>query len=150
MNKKQIEIQSCSPNLIRPLRARILRPGQPMAASHYPGEESEESLHLCAMIGDEVVGCASWMPEPASFRSAQKPYRLRGMATDNNYQGQGIGKRLVEESLKILKAKGVDFVWCNAREVAFLFYEKMNFKYHGTLFELPLIGPHKIMYLELE
>ncbi len=120
-----------------------------MAASHYPGEESEESLHLCAMIDDEVVGCASWLPEAATFKEAQKTYRLRGMATDPNFRGQGIGKRLIEESLRILKGKGVDLVWCNAREVAFPFYEKMNFKYHGTLFELPQIGPHKIMYLEL-
>ena len=56
---------------------------------------------------------------------------------------------LLEEAEKRLKAKGVEFIWCNARVVALDFYLKMGYEIYGSVFELPEIGPHYRMYKRL-
>lgn len=134
---------------IYPLRSQILRPGQPLELSQYPGDDSPENFHLAAMEKDVIVGIASFYLEPFKEFSAKKPYRLRGMATAPEVRGQGHGRALVESGLEELRARGCDLLWFNARQVAFGFYEKMGFQYHGEMFELPLIGPHKVMYSRL-
>jgi len=48
--------------------------------------------------------------------------------------------------LEELKDRKVDLLWCDARKVALGFYEKMGFKILGDFYEIPIIGPHKLMY----
>jgi hypothetical protein len=51
-----------------------------------------------------------------------------------------------------LKGDGVDVVWCDAREVAWGFYELQGFKFGGQMngedleaYQVPNVGLHKIM-----
>ena len=67
------------------------------------------------------------------------------MATLPDYRDRGIGMRLLDSGLTRIKSEGIKFVWCNARQTAFAFYEKADFKYFGEMFEPPGIGPHKVM-----
>jgi GNAT superfamily N-acetyltransferase len=77
------------------------------------------------------------------------PYRLRGMATDPKYQNQGMGALLLQEGILHLKSIHCDLLWFNARLRAFAFYEKLGFHYHGKIFHMDKIGPHKVMYKHL-
>ena len=80
------------------------------------------------------------------FSLAKKPYRLRGMATDFIYHRQGLGQKIIHAALVELKIRNCDLLWFNARTSAELFYLKLGFTADNTVFELPLIGPHKVMY----
>ena len=43
-------------------------------------------------INDKIVGCATFYPEKLEGIDAKRAYRLRGMATDENYRKKGCGK----------------------------------------------------------
>ena len=78
--------------------------------------------------------------------SALNPYRLRGMATDHNFQRRGYATDLMQQSFKELKKMNCDMVWCNARLVAIDFYHSIGFKIVGEIFDIEGIGPHYYMY----
>ncbi|HJV08028.1 MAG TPA: hypothetical protein VJ653_00025, partial [Acidimicrobiales bacterium] len=49
---------------VRPLRHRVLRPGQAFEETVYPGDDA--GVHLGAFAGDELVGIASLYREDRS------------------------------------------------------------------------------------
>ena len=50
---------------------------------------------------------------------------------------------------KVLKKKGCDHVWLNARVIAKSFYTKLDYLEIGTVFEVPIIGAHQSFYKKL-
>lgn len=67
------------------------------------------------------------------------PYVKKGyiddLIVDENYRGQGLGKRLLDEALKIAKEKGVayvDFTSRPSRLAGNSLYEKLGFKRRDT------------------
>ena len=127
------------------LRHRVLRPHQ-TAYQGNPQDKNPSSFHVGFLQNEKIVGIASFHEEPFAELKASKPYRLRGMATDPLAQKQNIGKQVLEFSFQHLQSLNCDLLWCNAREKAFPFYEKMGFLYLGPLFDIEGIGPHKVMY----
>ena len=129
------------------LRQLILRPHQQIHQCVYPHDDTPETFHLGAYIKERQIGIASFLfdshpqlPEPDS------QYRIRGMATLSEFRNLGIGKAMLQEGISILKHKHAKRVWCNARESAFGFYEQKGFKTLGEMFDLPGIGPHKVLW----
>lgn len=142
-----------SAETVRPLRWQVLRPGRPITAAHFPEDEAPTTWHFAALLPpEEVVGIASFFADPFPDLPAQKPYRLRGMATHPDYQRQkGIGRHLIEKSLAFLRAQGTDLIWCYARLSAVPFYVKMGFLWWepaGTV-DIAEIGPHQVYYYPL-
>jgi len=45
--------------------------------------------------------------------------------------------------------RGKSVLWCDAREVAFGFYERLGFGFMNEMYELPDVGPHRTMALVL-
>lgn len=133
------------PQQTYPLRHKVLRPHQPIEACQYPGDEDEGTFHLAAFDQNQIVSIVSFYQEGHPEVSGANPYRFRGMATDPAYQGQGLGSELLKQALEEAKKRGADVVWCNAREVAFSFYEQLGLHCIGELFEIEGIGPHKVM-----
>lgn len=149
-----IKIQLVSAEQIYPLRHRILRPGQDFAKSVYADDSLPTTFHVAAFIDDVMVGVATFSVEShkdlAKMKAnAKAPYRLRGMATDTHLHKRGVGAAVLQFSFEELNRRGCDLLWCNARKIAFPFYEKLGFSYLGEMFELPDIGPHKVMYKSL-
>lgn len=130
------------------IRHEVLRPNQDISTCEYPGDMAEKSFHLGAFKEDELIGIASYYEENSPTFDEEHQYRLRGMATLPAYQGMNIGRQLVLAAEAILKERQVHFWWCNARQVAFGFYEKLGLLTYGELFEIEGIGPHKIMFKE--
>jgi len=68
------------------------------------------------------------------------------MAILENFQGFGFGKNILNYGESQLKNKGVNTVWCNAREIAVSFYKKCGYQITGVPFNIKDIGLHYIMY----
>ncbi len=133
---------------VMPLRAKILRPGRPTIESEFSQDFHPQAFHLGAFEGEILRGVATFCPESFEAFPNLKAYRLRGMAVDFNQQGKGIGKAILKfgESELLKKA---NLLWFNARENAFPFYLSLEYQFYGPMFEIPHIGPHKIMYKKL-
>lgn len=129
-----------------PLRQKVLKPFLHVDECVNPGDNDPTSFHLGLFHERKLVSICTFVTEPHQSFYAGNPHRLRGMATDQNYRGQGLGQILLQHGTNVLRQKRCDLLWCNARQRAFSFYEKMGFFYVGPSFELPQIGPHKVMY----
>ncbi len=133
-----------------PLRHSVLRPHQPIAACHYPGDDDDEvNFHIGAFHNEKIISVASYFLEKHPDLEGTPQYRLRGMATDPNFRGQGAGSQLLKKGNEILLEKGVPVWWCNARISAAGYYEKAGLSQLGEIFEIKPIGMHKVMYLDL-
>lgn len=60
--------------------------------------------------------------------------RLRKFATLPALQGRGIGTELLSHVLKALKEKAVTYLWCDARESAIGFYQRLGLQQEGARF----------------
>lgn len=129
-----------------PLRQKILKPFATLVQCQYPEDDFETTFHFALRQNNEIKGIATFIQQGHPEFSADLPYRLRGMAIDKELQGQGLGKKLLAHGVDFLVARHCDLIWFNARETAFPFYQSLGFILHGPLFELPGIGPHKVMY----
>lgn len=135
-------VERVDPEVVRPLRQRVLRPHQTVAEQVFAGDADPRAAHFAAYADDgEVIGIASITPEggPGAFR-------VRGMATDpERGRGTGAGGALLMACVEHARAEGAARVWCNARTPARGFYERYGFVAEGEEFTLPDIGPHVLM-----
>lgn len=128
------------------LRQKVLKPFLHIDDCVNPGDDAPTTFHLGLFYECKLVTICTFLSEPHAEFNAGNPFRLRGMATDQNYARQGFGQILLQHGVVLLRQQYCDLIWCNARERAFPFYEKMGFRFHGPLFEMDRIGPHKVMY----
>jgi len=128
-----------------PLRLQVLRPGGVEEDVHFANDRLAGAFHLGIQIGEHRISVASFYPEAHPELMGWKQYRLRGMATHPDFEGQGAGTKLLKFAIEHLQAQHADLLWCNAREKAVSFYERLGFKVHGERFEIPGIGGHFVM-----
>lgn len=127
---------------IRPLRHKVLRPGQAYLETRYPGDDA--GLHFGAFDGDRLVGIASLYEEDRVDGPAGG-WRLRGMATDPDVRGAGFGAALLTGCLETVAEAGGTEVWCNARMSAVGFYRRAGFEVVSEEFDVAGIGAHVVM-----
>lgn len=128
------------------LRARVLRQGRPVQIT---GDDAPSAIHLAALLDDRVVGVVRFQPQTCPWRDAEYAWQLRGMATDPEVRGIGAGRALVAEGLVQISRAGADLVWCDAREAAVGFYEKIGFTVVSDPYDMPPVGLHLGMVLDL-
>ncbi len=143
-SKYDIRIISTQETL--PLRKKVLKPFLTEEECVNPGDDLTSTYHLGLFYENKLASISTFIQESHPDFPAQFSYRLRGMATDQAFQGKGLGGILLQHGQEFLQGKGCDFLWFNARIKAFSFYEKLGFSYYGPLFEMKDIGPHKVMY----
>ena len=145
----QVEIKKVVAEDVRPLRHSELRKGQDFSTTSYIEDYEAGTFHMACIVDEKIVTCASYYPEKSIKIKSNRAYRLRGMATDSQFQRKGYASDLMEESFKELKKRDCDMVWCNARLVAVDFYQSVGFKITGDLFDIAGIGPHYYMHKEI-
>jgi predicted GNAT family N-acyltransferase len=145
----QVEINKVGAEKIRPLRHSELRKGQDFSTTSYLKDYEEGTFHMACIADDQIVTCATFYAQTSMKVKSNNAYRLRGMATDSQFQRKGYARNLMLASFKELKKRDCDMVWCNARLVAVNFYESLGFKITGDLFNIEAIGPHYYMYKEI-
>lgn len=145
-----VEVKKVNVDAIRDLRFKVLWP-------HLNGPDEcqidpdtiETTFHMAAVLEGKVVGTSTFIIDINEKFEEKNQYRLRAMATDPEVRGYGVGAKIVEKAEEELKQMGVKLLWCDARLIATGFYEKQNFKIKGQVYQVPKIGPHKLMYKEL-
>lgn len=139
-----IVVKQVSPAEVYPLRHKVLRPNQSLAACVWAQDTDPDTAHFAAVLNAQIVGIASIAICPREGDSPNT-WRLRGMATEPELQGQGIGARVLAKCLEHAKSRDGTLIWCNARTSALEFYRKYGFETIGDEFETPGIGPHFVM-----
>ena len=133
---------------VRPLRAEVLRPGLPAVASEFDGDE--RALHVAARIGGRTVAVGTIVPEPYPAAARAGDWRIRGMATEPELRGTGIGAAVLDELIRRAASQGARRVWCHARVGARSLYERAGLRAEGEPYEIAGIGPHVLLSRELD
>ena len=109
-------------------------------------DDLESTFHVGALKNGELVSVGTFLVQRNEKFKEKYQYRLRAMATSPKVRGENFGKKIIEFAMNELQNRKVELLWCDAREVALGFYEKMGFTVVGDFYDVPQIGPHKLMY----
>jgi GNAT superfamily N-acetyltransferase len=120
-----IHIEQIRPELTWRLRQRILYPEQKLHEMEM--DEDNNGLHFAAFKDNAIVAVVSLFAK-------DDDYQFRKFAVDDNLQGKGIGKQVLDHITAFAKTNGAKRLWCNARLSAIGFYLKANFVQTGQLF----------------
>lgn len=122
------------------LRHRLLRDGLPFDAARFDHDLDETTRHYGAFQGDRLVCCLTLLESVWQNRPA---WQLRGMATERDMQGTGVGRTLVEFATSDVRAIAPERIfWCNARTSAQGFYARLGWTVESEPFDIPHAGPH--------
>jgi GNAT superfamily N-acetyltransferase len=132
------------------IRHKMLRPSGTLEDCMFQGDHDELTFHLGAFVDKKLVSVASFYFEKHPLFEQAYQYRLRGMATLPDYQGQGHSSALLRTAFPVIKQNQCPILWCNAREKAMGFYIKVGFKATGELFTIPNIGKHILMSVNID
>ncbi len=132
------------------IRSEVLRDGKLKPEDcYFDGDLKSDSFHL-GFITNDIIVCV------ASFHQQNKDgftgdgYQLRGMATLPQHRGKSYGNQLINFAIIYLKGQKINYLWCNARKIAYQFYKNSGFEFISDEFEIAGIGPHKAMYLKIQ
>ena len=128
----------------------MLRPNGTIDDCIFQGDSDELTFHLGAFEDKRLVSVASFYFERNDLFQDPYQYRLRGMATLPEFQGRGLSSSLLRTSFPVIKNNQCTLLWCNAREKALGFYEKLGFAAKGEFFNIPQIGKHKLMWTKID
>lgn len=125
------------------LRLRVLR--IPLGLSYTPEDLGAEAgdVHIVGYLGDKMVACLLLSPQsPARCK-------MRQVAVDAEFQGRGIGSKLVAFSEALAKERGVAEIILNARESAVPFYLHLGYQVVSERFfevTLPHFAMQKLLH----
>ena len=126
-----IEFGSSRYNELVELRYKILL--QPLGLKFLDSFRPEEARYLhigCVeMLDNKLVGGLMLAPVDDST------IRLMQVAVDTIYQGEGIGRELVKYAEKRAKEAGYSTIIMHAMLSVVSFYEKMDYRAEGDVFE---------------
>ena len=134
------------------LRWRVLRNRRPGAPVVFPEDARPGGFHLGVRDSGAgpILAVASFSPEGTPYRPGVVAVHLRGMAVDRPFQHHGLGRLLVRHAIERLRREGVAVLWCNARDSAAGFYDRMGFAVFGDAFVLVESGlSHHVMLRDL-
>lgn len=144
-----LDIRLIEPEMTYTLRQTVLRPNQRIEESMYESDYEKESFHVGAFYEGKLVSIASFIIENNAALSIESQYRLRQMASLEEYRKLGAGRAVVTFAENIITARGVNFLWCKGRTSVQKYYEKLGFEPFGDVFDYPPIGPHIVMFKKL-
>ncbi|MFN0033083.1 MAG: GNAT family N-acetyltransferase [Flavobacteriales bacterium] len=145
-----LQVRIVEPAACKPLRHLVLWP-------HIADEKdcvidldhNEGAIHLGTFDSGLLVSIGSLFQQSTPKLNTSNQYRLRAMATHPDYRGKHCGALLISEAIQLLKQKNVQVLWCDARLNAIGFYTSMGFQLLDEPYEVPCIGPHKFMWIDL-
>ena len=143
------EVKSIQARETYAVRHPVLRQGRPLASCAFSGDDLRNTLHLGGYYQGRLAAVATFLPQDHPEWNTSPTYQLRGMAVLREFQGKGLGLRILKYGEQALIERGVEVLWMNARINAVPFYEKQGYHKRGTEFEIAGIGPHYVMHKRL-
>jgi GNAT superfamily N-acetyltransferase len=129
------------------LRHRVLRTGLRRQTANFVGDDLPTTHHYGVFDEASALSCATFLQNEYEKEPA---WQLRGMATDERFRSQGLGRQLLNYAEEALRADdSIRLLWCNARLVAVKFYQNQGWRIASDLFEIPHFGPHHFMVKRL-
>lgn len=144
MDVKQIEAKDTYQ-----IRNHILRKGLPIESCYFEGDSDENTFHLGAFVDDKLASVASFYFKNNPNFEEEYQFQLRGMATLEEYQGQGLSSALLKTAFPLIQKNHVKLLWCNARKNATGFYKKVGFEVCSDEFHIDGVGPHYLMKITI-
>ncbi|NQD72794.1 GNAT family N-acetyltransferase [Sphingobacterium shayense] len=130
-----------------PLRSLVLRDSLPYKECTFDQDNDQSTFHLGLFIESQELICILTCQKENHGKLPHDAYRLRGMATHPNYHRKGYASQLLKAAENHLKMQlNIEYLWFNAREIAFPFYLDQGFEFMSDMFEIPGVGPHKEMF----
>ena len=124
----------------------MLRAGRPVAL---PGDDDPTVVHVGVYEGDRLLATGNVRRDPAPWAPDVPAWRLRGMATEEDRRGEGLGAQVLAALVEHCRQEGGGELWCNARTSARSFYLRAGFVEVGEEWDDPELGPHVRMRLRL-
>ncbi|MCA1011586.1 GNAT family N-acetyltransferase [Halobacillus halophilus] len=132
------------------LRHNILRPHQPFESCQYDTDYDDDAFHVGVFNEGKIVSVASFYLESYEEFTSSTQYRLRAMATAEEFRNKGAGREAVQYAERILQERKAGLLWCKGRTSVQDYYQKLGFRSYGDVFDYPELGPHVIMYKTLK
>lgn len=126
------------------LRWRILRAPWNQPKGSEQDELEGKAIHIIAVEDDKIIGCGR-----AHFNDGEEA-QIRYMAIENEWQGQGIGKKILEALENKVVEKGAKKIILHARENVVKFYERNGYKVVKKSHTLFGSIPHYLMEKRIE
>lgn len=130
------------------VRSLALKWGLAPARCLLPDDHAPGVFHLGVELDGQVVAVATFLPENLPDLSG-KGFRLRQMGVLPSLRRLHLGERLVAAGVERLRQQGVEYLWCNARRIAYEFYEAQGMAFRSGEFEVPGVGPHRQMIRQI-
>jgi ribosomal protein S18 acetylase RimI-like enzyme len=130
------------------IRQAVLRIGKPIETCLFPGDDFSSTKHF-GIHTDKLIGVISLYENKNGIFTNETQYQIRGMAILEDFQGLGLGEKLITYSEKQLLSEKGALIWFNARQNAVGFYKKLGYKIMGGAFEINDVGTHYVMYKKL-
>lgn len=147
---RSIDVERCGVDDVVELRVRVLRRGTPVAHANYSEDADPGAVHFCVRIDGEVVATSTWIPRECPERRGIRAVQLKGMAVEDDLQGSGLGRRLIDAGVEHSRRAGSVIVWARARDSALGFYVRCGFEVVGEGFiDEPTAMPHHIVVREI-
>jgi len=111
----------------------------------YHNDDRDQTFHLGAFDDNKLVSVASFFFEKIDNFEDEYQYQLRGMATLPKHRHKGFSSELLQMAFSIIKQNQCTILWCNARESARGYYEKVGFMVIDGPYENDQIGNYYLM-----
>jgi len=102
-----------------------------------------DTIHFVAVLKEkpnEPVGCLLLTPLD------QSSVKMRQVAVDEPFQGQGIGKLMVKAAEQWTETNNFEWISCYARESVLPFYHSLGYSSEGDIFIESVTGlPHQLL-----
>lgn len=144
-----IEIKKITSTETYAVRQPVLRPGKPIESCRFEGDDLKTTTHFGLFKEQILIGVVSVFEVLHKDFKTKKQFQVRGMAILENEQHKGYGNLLMTEVEKLAQENKIEIIWFNAREKAVMFYQKLGYAILGTLFDIPNVGPHYVMWKQL-
>jgi len=132
-----------------PIRNEILRPGLPLEMCQFEEDKLPGATHFGSYLENDLTGIISAYQINPTHIPEGSCWQFRAMATRENVRGSGHGKALIGAMEAYLCKQGAELSWCNARDTAIGFYQKLGYAPVGEMFDIPGVGPHWVMQKRL-
>ena len=103
------------------LRWKVLRKPLGLEEGTEKDDLEDKSIHRLAKVNNRIVGVGRL------HFIENKTAQIRYMAVEDEYRGEGIGRLMADEFIRISKDRKISKIILYARESALIFYKKLGF-----------------------